>query len=132
MKLGYQLRKSDWVCSNVAIKIRYSNFNTLTRQKAIPYTANDTILLENCLSLFDQFYDTRQAVRLIGVRCGNLANGQQQVLDLFHSYEEENNLLQALDHIRNRFGMQAIARGNTLKIKDKQPENSDDEIVEEK
>lgn len=43
-------------------------------------------------------FDTKRAVRLIGVRFSNLMHGQQQI-DMFNDTEENINLYKALDAI---------------------------------
>jgi DNA polymerase-4 len=43
-KLAFQLRSEEWLTSTVVIKIRYSNFDTETKQCRIPYTSADHTL----------------------------------------------------------------------------------------
>ena len=45
-KIAFELRKQQKLTSCVTVKIRYSNFDTHTLQKRIPYTSFDHILLE--------------------------------------------------------------------------------------
>ena len=76
-------------------------------------TANDNILLEQAHRLFEQLYQRRQLVRLIGLRFSGLVHGNQQI-DLFENNIRESQLLQQLDHIRTRFGKNAIQRGSAV------------------
>lgn len=108
-KLGFDLRQSHKLCSIVTVKIRYADFNTYTRQLRISYTANDRILLRHVYDLFDKLYERRQLIRLIGVKFSGLVHGLYQI-NLFDDTEEDMNLLNELDHIRNRWGAQAIGR----------------------
>ena len=108
-KLGFDLRQSKKLCSVVTVKIRYADFNTYTRQLRIPYTANDRILLRHVYDLFDKLYERRQMIRLIGVKFSGLVHGHYQI-NLFDDTEEDMNLLNELDHIRKRWGPQAIGR----------------------
>ena len=110
-RLAFDLRQAERLTSCVAVKIRYTDFNTYTRQRAIPHTASDSVLLRHVHELFDQLYERRQLVRLIGVRFSGLAPGNLQ-LNLFEHTEEERNLLLAMDKIRKRFGSGAIGRAN--------------------
>jgi DNA polymerase-4 len=59
--------------------------------------------------LFDQLYQRRQSLRLVGVRFSGLVHGSPQ-LDLFDAPAEEHRLLDALDQIRKKFGMKAVVR----------------------
>ncbi len=112
-KLAFELRQSTKLTSCVTVKIRYTDFNTYTKQKHIPYTANDDLLLRTVLGLFNQVYERRQILRLVGVRFSGLVHGNYQI-NLFENTIEEVNLLTQLDRIRKRFGAKAIQRASTL------------------
>lgn len=108
--LAFELRQRGQLCANVTVKIRYADFNTFTRQRQIPYSASDRRLVATAIELFDQLFQRRQGLRLIGVRFSHLVAGSPQ-LDLFDDAAEDARLLQALDRIRARFGTKAISRG---------------------
>ncbi len=112
-QLAFDLRQAQQLTSCITIKIRYSDFNTHTKQKRIPYTGSDTELLRYAYSLFKQVYERRQLLRLIGVRFSGLVQGNPQI-NLFDDTDKEVQLLQQLDRIRTRFGKGAIQRGNTI------------------
>jgi DNA polymerase IV len=106
-KLAFELRADERLCSCVTVKIRYADFNTFSRQKKIPYTSGSRALCSYALELFDQLYERRQLIRLIGVRFSGLVRGNLQIR-LFEDSEEELQLMQAMDRIRLRFGKDAI------------------------
>jgi DNA polymerase-4 len=108
-KVAFQLRKEQKLTSCLTVKIRYSNFDTHTLQKHIPYTAFDHILLNTALELFDRLYTRRMLIRLIGVKFSSLVQGAQQ-LNMFEDTPEMTSLYQAMDRIRLRFGDQAVQR----------------------
>lgn len=108
-KLAFQLRKEEKLTSCITVKIRYSNFDTHTLQKQLPYTSLDHQLIATSLELFDRLYQRRMLIRLIGLRFSHLVNGVQQ-LDLFEDTPELINLCQAMDKIRLRYGPKAIRR----------------------
>lgn len=112
-KLAFQLRKQEKMTSCITLKIRYSNFDTYTQQKRIPYTQFDHTLLETAKELFRKLYQRRMLIRLIGVRFSHLINGTQQ-LDLFEDTSERVNLYLSMDQIRKRFGSMAIRRASGL------------------
>jgi len=80
----------------------------------IPYTANDRVLLKYVKELFDSLYKRRQLIRLIGVKFSGLTYGYFQ-LDLFEDNIRDINLLQSLDKIRSKFGINAITRAATIR-----------------
>ena len=107
--LAYQLRKQQKVTGCVAVKIRYSDFNTYTQQLRIPYTSADHTLIAQTRALFKKLYNRRLLVRLIGVRFSELVTGTLQI-NLFDHTEEMINLYQAMDKIRNRYGENSVKR----------------------
>ncbi len=107
--VAFQLRQQKKLCGCVTVKLRYANFDTYTRQAMITYTASDDSILETAKELFKKLYDKRLLVRLLGIRLSHLVHGQHQI-NLFTETEESIRLYQAMDHIRRRFGEEAIFR----------------------
>lgn len=116
-KLAFQLRKKQKMVGCITVKIRYSNFDTHTQQKHIPYTAFDHVLMKLATELFEKLYNRRMLIRLIGVRFSDLVYGVQQ-LNLFEDTSEMINLYQAMDKVRLRFGSQAVKRASSLVTRD--------------
>lgn len=108
-KICYELRKQEKLTSCVTVKIRYSNFDTHTLQKRIPYTSFDHVLADIAKELFSRLYQRRMLIRLIGVRFSHLVRGVQQ-LDIFDDTPEKVSLYLAMDKIRRRFGKNAVRR----------------------
>ncbi len=108
-KLAFELRKKQKLTSCVTIKIRYTNFDTHTQQKHIPYTSFDHILIKTSLELFEKLYQRRMLIRLVGVRFSGLVGGMQQ-LNMFEDTPEMTSLYQAMDKIRLRYGKTAVKR----------------------
>lgn len=114
--LAYQLRSENKLTSCVTIKIRYSDFQTYSKQCMIPYTSLDRTLINTTLNLFDSLYQRRVLIRLIGVRFSHLVGGSYQIR-LFEDSEKLVRLYQSMDSIRNRFGQQAVKRAVTMGVK---------------
>ena len=108
-RLAFQLRKEGKVARCVSVKIRYSDFDTHTRQVRIAYTSADHILIPKVKELFDTLYERRQLVRLIGVKLSELVSGHYQI-DLFDDNEDMIKLYQAMDKMRKRFGDDKVVR----------------------
>lgn len=112
-KLAFQLRTKKKLTSCVTVKVRYANFDTHTLQHRIPYTAFDHVLLPVVRSLFTRLYQRRMLIRLIGIKFSHLVSGVQQI-NMFDDEPETISLYQAMDRIRNRFGVKAITHASTL------------------
>ncbi|GEN71146.1 DNA polymerase IV [Chryseobacterium lathyri] len=110
-QLCFQLRKEKWLTSVVVVKIRYSNFDTETKQCRVPYTSSDHTLLRYVLDLFNKVYSRRMRIRLVGVKFTGLVHGCHQ-MNLFEDTEELMNLYQAMDKIKLRFGNMSVARAS--------------------
>ena len=114
--LAYQLRRGEKLTACIAVKIRYSDFNTYSKQVRIPYTSADHILIPKILELFRVLYNRRLLVRLIGIRFSYLVPGNYQI-NLFEDTEEALNLYAAMDNIRERFGDKSVLRASGLGAK---------------
>jgi len=117
-KVGYRMR-CDGVCARVVrIKLRWSDFTTLTRQVALyAPTDQDSVIYVTAESLLKKVWQPDRAVRLIGVGASNLIEQVHQ-LSLFDTQtEKERRLLGALDELREKFGKGAVQRADHLQKK---------------
>jgi len=114
--LAYQMRMGNKLTGNVSVRIKYSDFNTYSKQAKINYTNVDHILIPLIHKLFDQLHSRRLLIRLVGVRFTHLVEGNYQI-DMFEDNEKTTNLYQSLDHIRKRFGCNSVFRASTLGVK---------------
>lgn len=115
MELAFELRRKQKLTACVAVTIRYANFEDVTGQAAIPYTALDAVLIGKVQELFRQVYQKRMLVRMVGVRFSNLVNGYEQI-GLFTGPQERYGLYQAMDRIRLRFGEKAVTIASTMNL----------------
>lgn len=113
-KIAFMLREQNKLTGCVTVKLRYSNFETFTKQSSLPYTSADHILLKTAKELFDKLYDKRLLVRLIGIRFTNLVPGNYQI-SLFDDTQEMIRLYQAIDSVKKRFGEELLVRALSVK-----------------
>jgi DNA polymerase-4 len=111
--IAFQLRQQDKLTGCVTVKIRYSDFDTVTKQCCIPYTAADHILLQTAKDLFHKLYERRLLVRLLGVRFSQLVPGRYQI-NLFEDTQEMIRLYQAIDSVKRQFGAEKLVRGRAV------------------
>ncbi|MNK11843.1 DNA polymerase IV [compost metagenome] len=111
--LAFELRNSGKLTACLTIKIRYSNFETFTKQVRIPFTSSDRLLSEKALELFKGLYSRRMLIRLIGVKFSELVMGNYQI-DLFNDAVTDVNLSAAMDKIRERYGINSVKRAISL------------------
>ncbi len=108
-KIAFELRGQNKLTGCVTVKLRYSNFETFTKQLSISYTNADHVLLKTAKELFKAVYERRMLVRLIGIRFTDLIPGNYQI-NLFDDKAEMINLYQAIDSVKNRFGESFVIR----------------------
>ncbi len=114
--LSFQLRRGNKLTACVTFKIRYSDFQTYTQQKRIPYNSLDSSILPIVLNLFKKLYNRRLLVRLIGVRFSHLVEGGHQI-HLFDDDEKMIGLSQAIDTMRERYGDRIVINAGGMDAK---------------
>jgi DNA polymerase IV len=108
-QLAYEMRKDNKMTGCISVKIRYSDFDTHTKQKTISYTSLDNILWNTVSELFDKLYERRLLIRLVGINFSHLVHANYQ-MQLFDENARYAHLMIAMDKIRNKYGVKAVAR----------------------
>ncbi|KPK89690.1 MAG: hypothetical protein AMJ88_17225 [Anaerolineae bacterium SM23_ 63] len=118
--VGHRLRKEELVGNTVKIKLRWSDFTTMTRQTKLEQpTDQDGEIYQAALQLFKRVWKKGRPVRLLGVGVSDLGPPIRQLTLFNQSWEKDGKLLKAIDEIRSRYGSSALLRGGTLKRKNK-------------
>ena len=112
-KVAQSLRKKGWEASTVDIKLRYTDFQTLTRAKTIKPTDDDKIIFETAWDLMKKARTRRVGARLIGVGITNFSPLNEQEF-LFEDYEvKRKKMLRAVTKVRDKFGYELLMFGRT-------------------
>lgn len=114
--LAYQLRRGNKLTACITFKIRYSDFQTYTQQKRIPYSSLDSSIIPVVLDLYEKLYNRRLLVRLVGVKFSHLVEGGHQI-NLFEDNEKLINLSTAIDKMRERYGDRAVISASGMEAK---------------
>jgi DNA polymerase-4 len=112
-KIGFELRQQNKLTGCVTVKLRYSNFETYTKQLTIPYSNADHVLLKVAKELFAKLYDKRLLVRMIGIRFTQLIPGNYQIR-LYEDTQENINLFKAIDSVKKQFGEDKLIRAGAI------------------
>ncbi len=116
-QVGRRLRNEEWMGWTVKIKLRWSDFTTITRQTRLgqPTDRVDEIFSAGLL-LLDQAWKQGRPIRLIGIGVSDLVEPMRQ-LELFdRTWEEQERLQEAIDRIRKRYGPDAVRRAGGLGV----------------
>lgn len=116
--VGERLRSSQQLANQVCTEIKYSTFQSVSHQMALPAPTNSTdILYTHACQLFDELWNGTP-IRLLGVRTTKLTEPgepvQMSIFDTAPLSEKQNRLNAAMDNIRKRYGANAIKRGSLL------------------
>jgi len=112
--VGKSLRENGLRARTVKIKVRYSDFTTLTRQVTLDLAFDSTgIIKEVAKRLFRRKISQGRKIRLIGVGVSNLIQTQEEQLSLFQTsakVEKFGKIDRVMDNIQDKFGENAIQR----------------------
>ena len=97
----------------LAVKIRYPDFETNTRQATLPYTFCDDELIPKAKELFNKLHRAGEPIRLLGVRLSELTDEALQT-NLFHNMEKKTGLYKAIDEVKDRFGRDSLSRAGRM------------------
>jgi DNA polymerase-4 len=103
----------------VQLKLRYSDFSTITRAHSIPRpTQLDTELFEEIRALFRANWELGRKVRLLGVHASSWGEGGDQ-MDLLSedNHEKWKQAMAAADRLRDKFGDTAVSLASGMKGK---------------
>ncbi len=114
--VGRRLRRHDIFSKTVQLKLRYDDFETITRRKTIPATHSTQTLFETASQLLSGIDRHSRGVRLIGLGTSNLSRSAPRQLSLFDQEDKnkQSRVDEISDSIRDRFGQQSLNRGSNL------------------
>ena len=119
-RVGAQLRVETKHARTITLKLRYSDFETITRRFSSKEAIDaDELIFTGATKLLEQALSgQRKPVRLIGVGVSNLVGYGKQLNLLDSRPQRLGHLDKAIDRIRNKYGFTAIQTGRTLLLKD--------------
>lgn len=113
-RVAHEVRQDNKMAGCIAVKIRYPDFETTSKQTTIPYTFYDDELIPVAKELFTKLYRKGQAVRLLGVRLSELTDEAVQT-NLFSNTEKKTELYKAIDDVKKRFGKASLTKASGKK-----------------
>lgn len=113
--VGRRLRRAELQGLTIKLKLRWSDFTTITRQTTLERSTNqDAEIYEAAQILFEAAWPRGRPVRLIGVGVSNLEEPRKQ-LTLWETPSKKGQRLQeTLDDLRERFGRDAVRRASEI------------------
>jgi len=130
--VGRRLREQSFVARTIQLKLRYSDFTTITRAQSVEVpTAVDMEIFETIRKLFYDNWISGRAIRLLGVHAGNFPSASSDVfpeqLDLLEGDKrrKRTQALSASDRLRDKYGDSAVflAKGMSGTFRERVHEN---------
>lgn len=116
-QVSCRLRAHELLGKTIHIKIRYANFDTITRSETVRSpTQTCRVIEDTAVRLLHTHVHAQRGVRLLGVGISQLSHHGPTQLQLFDQEEElrDQRLDAATDQIRQKFGRAAVSRGSAL------------------
>jgi nucleotidyltransferase/DNA polymerase involved in DNA repair len=121
-KVGARLRKAGLYATTVHLKIRWTDFSTITRQTRLAQPCDDDMTLRETGMELLELHLRHQPVRLIGFGVSGLKSTDRSTihqLNLFEApdpthHEKRKQLSRTADHIKQKYGSQSLRRGSDL------------------
>jgi len=115
-KVGQRLRRRSLSGRTVRLKIRWPNFDTITRQLTLKQPTNhDSVIFSSAKDLLEKEWVEGKRVRLIGIAVSKLESDFYQPSLFNKDFKKEKMLLEAMDDLQERFGKEIIHKGSSRK-----------------
>ena len=126
-EVGEEARRCDFKGRTVTIVMKYNDFKTVTRQKAISPSYLTKDIYRTGTALLQENWDRRKPLRLVGIGLGNIDEDVPEQLSIFdvderlrNESKREEKLEKAIDEIRSRFGGDKLKRAKLVEKSEKQ------------
>jgi DNA polymerase-4 len=115
-KVGRRLREQNFTARTIQLKLRYSDFNTITRAHSLSRpTQVDTEIFSVIAKLFHDNWEKGEPIRLLGVHASNFEDMPEQ-MNLLEGDKNERwaRALSATDRLRDKYGDSAVFLAKTM------------------
>ena len=112
-RLVFDLHREEKACGSLTIKLRFQDFQTITRQCSFSPTDSLKELTASAVRFFEKVYTDRRKIRLVGVRLSSLQESTA-TLNLFHDNGREKKMTQAVNELKSKYGRSTIGLARSL------------------
>lgn len=115
-QVGRRLRREGYQGRKVTVKIRHSDFSTITREQTLAeYTDLEETIYAAAQQLFWRNWPGWPKIRLLGVSVSALVNARRlQQLSFFDDREKISRVTRAVDTIRDKYGDGVVVKARLL------------------
>lgn len=122
-KSCYRLRRIGKKARTVTLKLRFDDFETLTRARGVTATDDDALVTRTALELFKESYPRGRKVRLLGVTLSKFEEGDGGAGWLFKEMDDTKKaaLLKSVDTVKRRYGFDKLGKASSLDAQGPRP-----------
>ena len=115
-RVGAELRQGKKRARSIGVKVRYADFETITRRRTlnIPSADDQTIFETGAGLLIKALQERNEKVRLIGIGVAELEAGTEQLAFFECPQKRAEKLSVAMDKVRSKYGFTSLADGQDL------------------
>ncbi len=119
--VGYRLRTAGVSCRTITLKLRFSDFRTISRSKTLPDTVSDDMEIYRIVKELFTAHSGKPPWRLLGVQISGFEQGSQlSLLTTTLAEKKEKHLLQTKDLLRKKYGSEVLFPAKRLSRKNKE------------
>ena len=115
-QVGRRLRDKNLRAKTITLKVRFSDFRTITRSRTIADPTNlGEDIFDSVWELFKKDNSSRKQIRLVGVSASSLTETKSKQLSFFEGERDrKENLARNLDRLHDKMGERIVRRGSVL------------------
>ncbi len=111
----YRLRRTGKKARTVTLKLRYDDFQTITRAKTIPETDDDALVMRTAYELFQESHVRKRKIRLLGVSLSKFEKGEgEDWLFPEMSSKKKDALFKSVDRVKRKYGFHKLEKAASL------------------
>jgi DNA polymerase-4 len=120
-EVGLDARRQEYKGKTVSIVVKYSDFQTITRQKSLSPTNLTKEIYETGVKLLEDNWNKTRPIRLIGIGISGSQEEDMQQMSLFdispqkNDTKREEKLEKAMDAIKEKYGLDSVKRARLIK-----------------
>ncbi len=110
-EVAQDVRDHNVKAATITLKLRYSDFVTITRSHTIDHTDDDKIIFDTAFKLLQKCYTRRIAVRLIGIGLSKVSTFSKQQSLFDNDEAKRQSMFAVVNSLRKKYGYDIIEIG---------------------
>ncbi len=113
-RLAQDLREAKVMTEKITVKLRYADFQTVTKTIGVSFTNADQAIYQAAFKLFKQLWTRRVRVRLLGVEASHLLEDLRPGYLFAEDQARSSTIYTTMDDLRSKYGSRIVRYASTL------------------